>query len=113
MNFDAIIAVSEVIGVIAIIASLIYVATQIRQSATIARATIIHATNSDGMRLQDDGLEDVLDKLSVEFVPMFSTPEVRHWWRTTQSKTYFPGFVLRVNKLIDAAWQSQGTQKPG
>ena len=53
MNWDAIIAFSEVIGVIAIIATLIYVAAQIRQNTSIARATIIHATNTEAMRIPE------------------------------------------------------------
>jgi hypothetical protein len=53
MNWNAIIAVTEVIGVIAIIASLVYVAAQIRQNNVIARATIISTTNSDSMRISE------------------------------------------------------------
>jgi hypothetical protein len=155
MNLEMILAVSEVIGAVAIIASLIYVAAQIRQSTTIARATIIHATNSDAMRFQeliaqnaelaaiyekgttgislagtelvrflalvdmsllwledidsqhkeglyfqDESLEDVVDKLAVEVLPFFSTPEVREWWRTTQSQTYFPDFAERIDRHL-------------
>lgn len=53
MNWVAIIGISEVVGVIAIIGSLIYVAAQIRQNSLIARATIIHGTNSDSMRVPE------------------------------------------------------------
>ncbi len=53
MNWDIIIAVSEMIGVVAIIASLAYVGIQIRQNTSIARATIIHDTNSDAMRMAE------------------------------------------------------------
>ena len=53
MNWAAINAVSEVIGTVAIIGTLIYVAVQIRQNTSIARATIIHGTNSDAMRLSE------------------------------------------------------------
>lgn len=45
MNWNAIIAVAEIIGVIAIIASLIYVAIQIRQNTSIARAGMVHDTS--------------------------------------------------------------------
>ncbi len=50
MNWDGVIAISEVIGVIAIFASLIYVAVQIRQNNSIARATMIHQTNTVSTR---------------------------------------------------------------
>ena len=53
MNWAAINAISEVIGTVAIVATLIYVAVQIRQSTSIARATIIHETNSDSIRLSE------------------------------------------------------------
>ncbi|MEH6548528.1 MAG: hypothetical protein V7711_03320 [Pseudomonadales bacterium] len=53
MNWDAIISLSEIIGVIAIISSLIYVAAQIRQNTLIARATIIHDTNTVAMRIPE------------------------------------------------------------
>jgi hypothetical protein len=58
VNWDGIIAVSELIGVVAIIASLAYVGVQIRQSTSIARATIIHATYSDAMRMAELIVQD-------------------------------------------------------
>ena len=45
MNWDAIIAVAEIAGVIVVIASLIYVGVQIKQNTAIARATIVHETS--------------------------------------------------------------------
>ena len=45
MNWNAVIAITEVIGVIAVIASLTYLAIQIRQSTQIARANIVHGTS--------------------------------------------------------------------
>ncbi len=45
MNWDAVVAFAEIIGVVAVIASLIYVAAQIRQNTDIARATIVHETS--------------------------------------------------------------------
>ena len=45
MNWDAVIAVAEIVGVMAVIASLIYVAMQIRQNTAIARANIVHETS--------------------------------------------------------------------
>ena len=50
MNWDAIIAVTEIIGVIAIIASLIYVAAQIKQNSAIARSNIVHGTTQSYSR---------------------------------------------------------------
>jgi hypothetical protein len=64
MNWDAVIAVTEVIGVIAIIGSLVYVGKQIRQSASLARAAIVHETsvawtNASAMLATDAELTDI------------------------------------------------------
>lgn len=46
MNWDAISAVSEVIGVAAVIATIFYLAQQIRQSNAYAKASTAHDTNA-------------------------------------------------------------------
>lgn len=53
MNWEAISAVAEVIGVIAVIASLIYVGLQIKQNTEIARANIVHETNTASLRIKE------------------------------------------------------------
>jgi hypothetical protein len=53
INWDAIIAIAEIVGVVAIIASLIYVAAQIRQNTAIARATIVHETSVSFSRFHE------------------------------------------------------------
>jgi hypothetical protein len=53
MNWDAVIAVAEVTGVVAVIASLIYVAAQIRQNTKIASATIVHETSVSCSRFHE------------------------------------------------------------
>lgn len=45
MNWDAVIAVAEIIGVLGIIASLVYVAAQVKQSTMLGRAEMVHATS--------------------------------------------------------------------
>lgn len=45
MNWDAIIALTELLGLIAIVASLVYVGKQLKQNADLARASIIHETS--------------------------------------------------------------------
>jgi len=155
VNWDAIGAIAEVIGLVAIIASLIYVAIQIRQNTAITRANIINETNADAQRIpelvaqnaelaaiyhkgthgesltgtdlvrflalvemyllwlenvdtqfeadlwyQVDGLEDVVDYLSEEFLPFFSTPEVREWWDDSVKNIYPPRFVKKIDKHI-------------
>ena len=53
MNWDAVIAIAEIVGVVALIASLIYVAVQIRQNTDIARATIVHQTSVSFSRFHE------------------------------------------------------------
>ncbi len=53
MNWDAVIGTAEIIGVIAIVFSLVYVAAQIRQNTDIARAMIVHETSVSFMRFHE------------------------------------------------------------
>ena len=67
MSWDVIPTIFEVVGVIAVVASLVYVAVQIRQSTAIARTTIIHETSTDAQRIpeliaQDPELATIYDK---------------------------------------------------
>jgi len=64
MNWEAVVAVTEVIGVIALIASLVYVGIQIKQNANLARAGIVHNTsvawaNASAMLANDAELTDI------------------------------------------------------
>lgn len=64
MNWNAVIAITEIMGLVAIVASLIYVGKQIRQSATLARAGIVHDTsvawaNASAMLATDAELTDI------------------------------------------------------
>ena len=52
MNWDAIVAIVEVIGLLAIVASLVYLAIQVRQNSTlisqntfVARSLMVHETS--------------------------------------------------------------------
>ncbi len=53
MNWDVVIAVAEIVGVVAVIASLVYVAVQIRQNTNIARATLVHGTQVSFSRFHE------------------------------------------------------------
>ena len=53
MNWDAVIGFAEIIGVIAIVVSLVYVAAQIRQNTDIARAMIVHETSVSFMHFHE------------------------------------------------------------
>ena len=67
MNWEAASAIAEVFGVIAVIGSLIYVGRQINQNTQIARANIVHETNSLSNQMyqliaQDAELADIFDR---------------------------------------------------
>ena len=53
MNWDAVIGTAEIIGVVAIVFSLVYVAAQIRQNTDIARAMIVHETSVSFMHFHE------------------------------------------------------------
>ena len=53
MNWDAVIGFTEIIGVVAIVVSLVYVAAQIRQNTDIARAMIVHETSVSFMHFHE------------------------------------------------------------
>ena len=87
MHWDAIIAVAEIIGVIAIIASLIYVGVQVRQSTEFARAGIVNDTstswaNASALLASDAELADI-------FV------------RGIENKSLTPVEALRLESLLD------------
>ena len=67
MNWDAIGAIAEVVGVIAVIGSVVYVGLQIKQNTTIARANIVHETSVAAIRIhelvaQDAALAEIYRK---------------------------------------------------
>ncbi len=46
MNWEAVSAIAEILGVLTVIGSLIYIGRQINQNTQIARANIVHETNA-------------------------------------------------------------------
>ncbi len=67
MNWEAIGAIAEILGVIAVISSLIYVGRQINQNTQIARANIVHGTSVLSNQIfqliaQDAELADIYDR---------------------------------------------------
>jgi hypothetical protein len=58
MNWDAIGAIGEIIGAIAVVASLVYLATQIRQSTKVARSATRQAIAESAQRLGQDLIDD-------------------------------------------------------
>jgi len=67
MNWEAVSAIAEILGVIVVIGSLIYVGRQINQNTQIARANIVHDTNTLSNQIfqliaQDSELADIYDR---------------------------------------------------
>jgi hypothetical protein len=72
MNWEAASAIAEILGVIAVIGSLIYVGRQINQNTWIARANIVHETGALSNQIfqliaQDSELADIYDSGKVGF----------------------------------------------
>ena len=60
MDWNAVSAIAEIIGALVVVASLIYIAVQIKQNSTLlkqntdfARASIVHETNVFGTQLYE------------------------------------------------------------
>jgi hypothetical protein len=67
MNWEAAGAIAEILGVIAVIGSLIYVGRQINQNTDIARANMVHETGTLSTQFyqliaQDSELADIYDR---------------------------------------------------
>ena len=58
MNWEAIGAIGEIVGAMAVVASLVYLATQIRQSTKVARSATRQAIAETAQRLGQDFLDD-------------------------------------------------------
>jgi hypothetical protein len=58
MSWEAIGAISEIIGAIAVVASLVYLATQVRQSTKVARSATRQAIAESAQRLGQDLIDD-------------------------------------------------------
>jgi hypothetical protein len=113
VSWDGIIAISEVIGVIAIFASIIYVAVQIRQNNSIARATMIHQTNTIGARTaelvaSDAELADIYrrglsgESLSgVELVRFLALVEIYLAWLEDIDSQFEAGLYFQEEEVDD------------
>ena len=113
MSWDGIIAISEIVGVVAIIASLAYVGVQIRQSTSIARATIIHETNSLAMRtpelvLQDSEVAAIFQKgttgeslAGIDLVRFFGLIEIYLTWLEDADSQYEAGLFYQDEEFED------------
>jgi len=58
MNWEAIGAIGEIVGAMAVVASLVYLATQIRQSTKVARSATRNAIAESAQRLGQDFIDD-------------------------------------------------------
>jgi hypothetical protein len=66
MNWDALAAIAELVGSIAVIVSILYLAAQVKQSAADVRANIIHSLHSNEVELQAKPATDVILARAVE-----------------------------------------------
>lgn len=83
MNWEAISAVSEIIGAIAVVVSLVYLAVQIRSSSKATRASVymgLHDTQAQFsyLLLSDTTLRELTDSLDDPHFSVAERPELSH-----------------------------------
>ncbi len=103
MNWDAIAAVGETIGALAVVASLIYVATQIRQANRISiretrSALIAHGAGMARLSLENPQIADLCVKLRATNPVL--TPEEAHQAYDLASMWVF--YLAQVNSSREA-----------
>ena len=112
MNWDAVGAVAEALGAAGVIASLLYLAMQVRAST---RASAVEAklqstrllTDTIDLVIQDPGLADVyqrgladLESLSKDEFRRFSNMAMKYFWFCSAGH-----FQFRMGTLTDSDWQ--------
>ena len=103
MNWDAIAAIAEMVGALGVIASLIYLATQIRQSTKVARAeTTKDLFLASRTAIMDMAANDELAKIWTD-IRQFESEEVARRYAFYQSffRLYELQFNLSRQGLID------------
>ena len=83
MNWEAISAVSEIIGAIAVVVSLVYLAVQVRSSSKATRATVymgLHDTQAQFsyLLLSDPSLRELADSLDDPQLSVADRPDMSH-----------------------------------
>jgi hypothetical protein len=66
LNWDALGAIAELLGAVAVIVSILYLAAQVRQSAADVRSNIIHSLHSNEVELQAKPATDLILARAVE-----------------------------------------------
>jgi hypothetical protein len=66
LNWDALGAIAELLGAVAVIVSILYLAAQVRQSAADVRANIIHSLHSNEVEIQAKPATDLILARAVE-----------------------------------------------
>ncbi len=103
MNWDAIAAIAEMVGAFGVIASLIYLATQIRQSTKVARAeTTKDLFLASRTAIMDMAANDELAKIWTD-IRQFESEEVARRYAFYQSffRLYELQFNLAGQELLD------------
>jgi hypothetical protein len=66
LNWDALGAIAELLGAVAVIVSILYLAAQVKQSAADVRSNIIHSLHSNEVELQAKPATDLILARAVE-----------------------------------------------
>ena len=60
------------------------------------------AQDSELADIYDPGGESTIEYLSREFLCLFSTPEVRHWWHDSGKVGFHHDFIRKTDLHIDS-----------
>lgn len=110
MNWDAIGAIGEIIGAAAVVASLVYLATQIRQATKMSRATTRNAIAESAQRLAQDltenqGMAEIIVK-HVSEIPLDPVETLRLQGRCHRDMRHYENiyYQARAGLLSDDEW---------
>ncbi len=102
MNWEAVSAISEIIGAIAVVVSLVYLAIQVRASSKATRASVymgLHDSQAQYsyLLLSDPSLRDLVDSLDDPKVSVTDRPEFSHLLTMLFNKYELFYFISREN----------------
>jgi len=90
MNWEAIGAVGELVGAVAVVATLIYLAGQLRQNTNAVRSATYQAFNDSSFSWADSHIENAEIVAKIESYTSLDqlTPEERVFWRGLMFKSF-------------------------
>ena len=93
MNWEGVSTIAEVVGAIAVVLTLIYVAIQIKQNTAASRAQSINQINGDAVEFLAPTVQRLL-----------ASPAAIHWWKEESRNLYVAELCNSVNRIADLSY---------